>query len=672
MTENDEYTARWWNEQIVTAEKLADREWRDNGDKITKKYLDKRALDVKSAFNYNIFWANTGILKAALYARPPRPLVSRAFEDPQDQPARVGGEILQRILSHDLQKDHSDIDEAFRLAIQDNLIPGLGQVWHRYEADFEPVVIPAVTDPETGMELASAIESERVTDERAICDYVYWRDFIWGPCRVWAECPWVARRVYMSKSQFIKKFGEEVAEKLKGKFSVPVRGSDSAKKQFTKTKVAVFEIWCKETKKVYFTTAECDEILQETDDPLKLEKFFPCPEPLITTNSTDALTPRADYTMMQDQYDELNELNTRIFLIEKALRVIGVYDQSAPELQRMLTESTENDMIAVKNWGNLAEKGGLKGSVDWFPLDTVAKVLGELSVQKSARLQEIYELSGISDIMRGVTEARETAAAQKLKAQYSSVRLQYRSGEVARFAEESLRIRSEIICSFQPDTIKKKSQIEITDDAQLAAPAIELLKNKSVMPYRIRIAEESLALPDYNSERDTRVEFLTSTGQFLSQIMPMIQEKPETAPYMMKILQWVTAGFRGAQQMEGVLNQAYQAMMQAAQQPQPEKPDPMVQLEQMKQAGETERAKFEAQWKTQLEVIEANSDQRVASIKAAADLQIAQLKEGMQQQSEALRAQIDSLSEFIKLQLGTAKLQADKEKAEAADVDEGE
>jgi hypothetical protein len=654
--DKSKYSAPWWLEQIAAQEKTLDKEWRTGADKIVKKYLDKRATEGRSQYNYNVFWANTGILKAALYAKPPRPLVTRTWEDPNDSVGRVGARIIERILDHDLQKDHSDIDEAFRLAIEDNLVPGLGQVWHRYEAQLEAIEVPAVLDQLTGEELAPAISAERVVEENVVSEYLHWRDFVWGACRVWQECPWVARRTYMTEKSFVKRFGQEKYDLVKGRFDVPKNKDDQTYKDFVKGRISVWEIWCKETMKVYFSSPGVDFMLDEKDDPLQLDKFWPCPQPLLATHTTNSLIPRPDYVMIQDQYEELNDLNTRIYLIEKACRVLGVYDKTNNELKRLLTEASENDMIPVENWGNLSEKGGLKGVVDWFPLETIVNCLAQLRQQKQDRLQEIYELTGISDIMRGVSEARETAAAQKLKAQYSSVRLQYRQSEVARFAEESLRIRSQIVANhFQPDSIKKKSQIELTEDSQLADQAIQLIKDRGLSQYRIRIAEESLAMPDYNDERETRVEYLTSTGQFISQVMPLIQSNPETAPYMMKMIQWVSSGFRGAQQMEGVLDQAMAAMQKAAQTPKPPPPPPyQVLVEQARQEGENKRAQADAMLENmkietneRIAVMEANTKEEIASIQAASAAQIEAMKQGMQVQTTAFIEQIKALKDFV-------------------------
>jgi hypothetical protein len=140
--------------------------------------------------------------------------------------------------------------------------------------------------------------------------------------------------------------------------------------------------------------------------------------------------------------------------------------------------------------------------------------------------------------------------------------LQYLQQEVGLFVQEALRIRAIIMCKhFQPETLVSRSQIQFTaGNEQFIGPAVKLLKDEQLLRYRIKVASDTMSLPDYNAERDSRVEFLTTLGQFLSQAQPMIAAMPQTLPYMVKIIQWVAAGFRSSDQIEGVLDQAAQSL----------------------------------------------------------------------------------------------------------------
>jgi len=63
-------------------------------------------------------------------------------------------------------------------------------------------------------------------------------------------------------------------------------------------------------------------------------------------------------------------------------------------------------------------------------------------------------------------------------------------------------------------------------------------------------------------------------GQFLSQAAPLVQNMPGSLPYLLKMVQWVAAAFRGADDIETVLDEAMQAAGQMGQQPPQEPPPP--------------------------------------------------------------------------------------------------
>lgn len=561
------YSARWWKDEVTRAEKRLKDRWWDAADRVTARYLDRRDGDSSTAtaeaYRYNIFWANVGILKASLYANPPKPMVSRQFSDHEDDVARVAGEVLERMVGLDLQKELSEEHQAFRHAVEDRLIAGAGNLWYRYEPTIEKKTTDPVLDPATGAELAPATEFEQVVDEQVEVDHVNFKDFLFPACRTWEEVTWCARRVHLTPERLKARFGAEKADLLTDPLDAlgKPEGGDPDK-AFKKGMAEVFEIWCKDTKKVYWLAAVGEEQLLDTrDDPLRLPGFFPCPKPLFATLTTNDMIPRPDYVMVEDQYRELDELSERCVLLEKALRVAGVYDQKNQAIQQLVNGALENTLIPVDSWGALAEAGGLKGVVDWMPIDVVAKVLKELTTQRMDKVQQIYELTGLSDIMRGATAPRETATAQNLKAQYSSVRLQYLQQEVAIFVQNGQRIKAGIICEhFQRETILNRSNMMNTPDRDLAQQAVELLKSGKGKDYRIEVNSDSLAIPDYNTERQGRLEFMTMFGQFISQVQPVLATLPQAAPFFLQLMQWCAAPFRGARQAEAILDKAVKAL----------------------------------------------------------------------------------------------------------------
>lgn len=631
--EHPEYSQKWWKKTIEDTERILKKKWWDAAENIISRYIDDREEeeDYTSRRKYNIFWANVQIMMAALYATPPVPTVKRQNGDPKDDIGRVAALILERACQSEFTKDGESMHTALKNGVEDRLVPGMGQVWLRYDAVFD-------TDGVT------------LLKETAPCDYVHYRDFIWSPSRTWDEVWWLGRRCWVKKKQFIKSFGEEKYKEIKEKVALSSieRKEKGLPEGFKQGRVEVFEVWCEDTNKVYFINRHCDELLKVIDDPLQLDGFFPCPRPLLATVSTRSLIPRADFTMVKDQYEELDNLNDRISTLVKALRVVGAYDETNTELKNLLS-GPEFAMIPVKNWDSFSEKGGMDKLVDWFPVEVIADVLTKLVEQRTLLVGQIYELTSISDIMRGASSPRETAKAQTLKAQYSSVRLQLTQQSVMRWVAEAIRIRAEIMCKhFSPSTLRQVSQIDATESAQFADDAIALLKNFRAAEYRIEIGEETLSLADYNAERELRTEYLTAVGQFVSQAGTILESRPDALPFMLKMVAWVTASFRGSDDIETVLDQA----IATTSQPLPPKDDgteAKVQAELQKAQLVEQTKQISEQNKLQIAQLNAETEERIARMnnEAAAALEV--LKSQLSAQAEQAQAAMETMLERMRL-----------------------
>jgi hypothetical protein len=579
---------RWSTEIQASQQELM--KFHTDANRITQRYLDRRDAYAKDESKVNLFWSTMKVLLSMLYARPPKADVSRTFQDFEDDQARVAGLMLQRILNRGFDENVSVWDAAVRQGIEDWLIVGMGQIWLRYEVKTEPYTVPAVFD-EFGVELQPETEAERIVDEDAPVDYIYWEDFFYSPARTWPEVRWVARRVWMTKDQLVDRFGEEIAKIVP--LGVQVKKADvndQSPKHDPWSKAEVFEIWCKENKKVYWYAKGADVILDVKDDPLQLDGFFPCPKPLAANVTSSNFMPRADYIFAQDQFNELDEINTRITWLTRAAKVVGVYDKTADGVQRMFQQGAENQMIPVDNWALFAEKGGIKGQVDWAPIDMVVNCIERLRQYRQDKVMQIYEVLGISDVMRGSSRASETATAQQIKAQFGSTRIQLMQFYIADWISQALRIKAEIICKhWQPETIIKRSNIERTPDAAMALDAIALLKDEHMAQYRVNVEADSMAALDWAAERDAAVQFMQGLGAFISQVAPMAQSVPQAAPVLLSLLQWSVSKFRVSQQIEGVLDQAIGALKQQGM-PQQQGPSPLQQAEVAeKMAGAKER-----------------------------------------------------------------------------------
>jgi len=627
--------AQRWSAELEASKKELGK-FHEDADKITRRYLDKRDEWHEETARVNLFWSTMKVLLSLLYARPPRASVARSFLDAEDDQARVAGQIVQRLLNRSFDDNVSNWDAAVRTGIEDWLIVGFGQMWLRYEVQTEEREQPAELDPLTGDELVPASTYEAIVEEDAAVDYIYWKDFFWSPARTWDEVRWVARRVYMTKDQLVARFGEEIAKVVPLGTLKPRGSNDQTPKHDVWSKAEVFEIWNKEDKKVYWLAKGCEVILDVKEDPLGLESFFPCPKPLAANITSSNFMPRADYIFAQDQFDELDEINTRITWLTRAAKVVGVYDKSADGIQRMFSQAAENQLIPVDNWAMFAEAGGIRGKVEWVPIEAVVSAIDRLRQYRQDKTMQIYEVLGISDIMRGSSKASETAAAQQIKAQFGSTRIQLMQFYIAEWITQALRIKAEIIAKhFQPETIAVRSNIMRTPDAPYAQAAIQLIKDEKLAEYRISVEADSMAAMDWAAERDAAVQFMQGLGAFISQVSPVAQQTPGAGPFLLRLMQWAVAKFRVSTEIESVLDQAIGAMNQQLQNPPQPQPDPQLLLE-------AEKIKSNER----IAMLESQSDEKVAALKASVELQ----KIEMQAKFDQMAAQYEAMMAMMQAQ----------------------
>lgn len=597
-----------WKEEIDMAE-LELKDFHNRGRRVTRRFLDERDIIEQGNKWFNVYYANTNIMESALYAQLPKPDVSRRFKDYEDDVARVAALMIQRGITQDLDDPRDTFNATMKHAVQDRLIPGLAAAWLRLETDTAEIPYVATEEAPTPPKGYEPMKS--ITDQRICVDYVFWQDFLFSPCRVWEERRWVGRKVYMDRDKLIQRFGEEKGKRVPLDYA-PTKLSHNVQGMTPKYEVlkqaCIYEIWDRQKKEVLWISKAYPEILDTKEDPLRLVGFEPCPTPMLANVTTSNCTPRPDYYMIQDQYGELDVLNNRISMLLQACKVVGVYDKSAEGIPRMLKEGFDNQLIPVDNWAAFAEKGGVKGTIDWLPLEVVVAALTQLTANREIVKAQIYELTGISDIVRGATKASETLGAQEIKSKFASISIKKRQDEVAEFAADILRLKAEIMIKhFTPDFLIKKSNIMATGEANavFVPQAIEMLQSDEGFEWRIQVTAESIAQADYAMEKADRIEFLTAVSSYLEKAATMFQTVPGSAQLLVGMLKWAVAGFRNSAEIEGMLDQQLDAITKTPEKEEGPSPEEQkAQAEQQKMQAEMEMA----QQKNQLDMAAKQAD----------------------------------------------------------------
>jgi hypothetical protein len=629
-----ESPGKYWQSELTEAEEAFDK-WFNKGRKIIERYRDERGGE--SAKKFNVLWANTQIMQPALYGRPAKPEATRRWKD-RDPIARSAALMLQGCLQYDLDM-YPDFDQAMRGAVEDRLLPGRGTAWIRFD---------------------------KAETERAVIDYVYWQDFLHNPARTWEEVWWVARKVYMTKAEGIDRFGEDFEnvpltyEKIEDK-ELP---QNALRKQ-----AEVFEIWDKTDQKVRWVAKGYDVVLDEQDNLLQLHGFFPCPKPLYSTTTTGSLIPVPDFTQYQDQADEVDTLTQRIHSLTTALKVAGVYNAEYKELNQLLNEGFENQMIAVDNWAAFAEKGGMKGAMEFLPIEDVVKVLKGLYEAREIAKQVIYEIIGISDIIRGSSDPNETLGAQQLKSQYGSKRLVESQRDVANFATGIIRLKAEIITRFFKDeTIVRMSGAKYQIQPEFIPPALQLLRDE-LYSFCIMVAADSLAQLNEREEKEQRMEFLHQVGTFMEKALPVVQASPDMGQLVSELLLFGVRSYPVGASIENTFEEAMAKLAQGPQIP----PQVQQQLQQLQQENQQlkNNTMMEAQKlkdSKELEQYRAMEGVKIDQAKASQDMQLKQ--QTTMQQSQMMQQKMLAEQKFAQ-DKAMAEMQKDIEvaKIEAASAE---
>ena len=617
---DDAALAKKWCAEIAAAEK-AQTKWVERSKKIERIYSDDRDTRADRGRKFNILWSNVETLRPAVYMNTPKARAVRRYQD-RDPVAKFGALLIERGVETSCEL--YDFDNAMDQAVRDRLVVGRGQAWVFYQPQ------------EAGEGDEAMLEYEDVQ-----ADYVPWPDFLHSVSRTWSDVWWTGRWFSKSRAElreWMEERGLDASRAARVAMDVSPDGDktdDGLKDE--RSRARILEGWDKRGKQVLYVApgSGANAILGRAPPPVKFRDFFPCPRPMLATTTARSLIPTPDYALYQDQAEELNRCSDRIGVLQKALKVVGVYASESTELAQML-EVGDNRMIPVKNWAMFAEGGGSKGRIEWFPIEQVVEVLKGLYEIREQAKQTLYEVSGIGDILRGATDPDETATAQGIKAKWGSLRVRRIQKDVQRFAADIMRLKAEVITeqfafanvlkmagvddellskyvpkapppqlppelqqmlqspegqqlaqSPQGQQIMQQLQAKAQSDAtkKFLAEVEALLKDDTARNFRIDVETDSTLEPDQMEEKQTAVEFATAMGAFLKEAAPMMMAGgPEAAKMLGEVLLFVVRRFgHNVDQLE----KSIEEMVEAAAKPKPPQPDPeMVKAEAKAKEGE--------------------------------------------------------------------------------------
>lgn len=567
-----------WIDRIEACEKR-EKKWIDNATKAEAIYLmdEDECDDGLPAFN--ILHSNVETIVPSIYNSSPRPDI-RPRHNNKDPIGKAVSDILERAIS--TQIDDNRLDAEIEGSAQDAFMAGRGIVRVKFDAQEVPAQIEMqpMADPMTGEVIMQEIEvaPARLTGEKVVFETVSWRDYREGPAKRWGDVPWVAFRHEVTETELERLEDPELAEKQKDPNAPPEGPADES----------IWEIWCKETGQVYFIAEASHKVISITPDPLGLTGFFPISAPVQPITGTGKRTPVCPYAVYEALADELDRATKRINRVMQGLKVRGIIAGDA-EAMELLANVGDNELVPVANIENLVAAGGLDKAIMWWPVDQAIAVLQQLYVQREQTKQAIYEITGISDIIRGQGAASETATAQQIKTQWGALRVKKMQRMIERQVRDLFVLASEIISQhFSFETLQQITGIQI--DEQMAT-----LLQKPMDHYRIDVESDSTVRADLTQRKGEMSEFLQGTAQFFSTMQPIVAAEPKAAAPMAKMYASFARQFNLGREGEDAIQEMAEMAEESAKQEQGPTP------EQEAQMAELQMKMQEMQGKQQLE-----------------------------------------------------------------------
>ncbi|HUT85426.1 MAG TPA: hypothetical protein VMW66_01155, partial [Elusimicrobiales bacterium] len=550
--ETDKRKPKFWFDEIENASKR-ERSWRNEAEDNVWIYRSiqpakKTSVDYEKDFGlrYNIMFSNTELLKSVLFTNFPKPEINRRWSRKTEKDEvlqtlyRTVGEVSERAVSWVF--DEQRANHKMKKAIKDYLIAGRGVLWVNYE--------PTISVDEN--------ETEELTDQKINIDYVYWQDYRQSWARTWNDVWWVARRHYLTRKDLREQFGSKGSKVQLTHAPTEMNtldNNDDETHPTDKQVAEVWEIWDKEDEQIYFISSGYkDKFIDSREVPVDLEGFFPTPKPLQNIETSDDNAPVPDYRVYKEQAYQLSIICERISKLTEVLKARFLYPNKLADKIEDFSSLEDGEGLGV-DIADIEIAGGLKNAVFTMPMQEPMQVILGLQQQKQQLLQEIYEITGIADIMRSVSNPQETATAQKIKGKFGTYRLQERQQTVQYYIKDLIRIITEIVCEhFTADKLAEISGIDLPTDEEkaklilqgqqeqvdkelndrLALPTweqvLKILQSDKLRSYTIDIETDATAFDDDQENKQLATEFIGSSLQSLGNMLPQAMQVPELLP----------------------------------------------------------------------------------------------------------------------------------------------
>jgi hypothetical protein len=532
-----------------------------------------------------------------------------AQKSPKQQAIETAAAVIEKALEIVVEDEMSH--ESVKAAIKDVLLPGRGVVRVRWIPHMEerPVMAGDSTTPLPSPDDALEGNTGEASEGRGIGDnggppmeevkvweqvndeYVYWEDLLMDPVRAPGDTDWIAFRHLFTSKQAIAEFQgsspkfdalvaagkveselclwteESAAKNLVGQ-GQPMKAANKLGNVIKK--MMAWEIWDRPNRRIIWFVKELGGVaLRVDDDTYGLEGFYPIPRPMLAVTTTDTQIPRPFYDLYADLAADLDETSRRISNLTKQIKVRGAYNSASNDIAQILM-ADDQKMLPVDGVDML--NGGLQNHLWLMPILEFVNALKELYVAREQIKQAIYEIMGISDIMRGATKASETATAQRIKGSMGMVRLSDQKQQAANFVTDLLRMKAELIAkNFDASTLSAMTGEDVTPDV------MAILRSDFMRTCTVDIESDSTVVADEQEEQQSMMMAMQSIQGVMQGMTGVLQlgifQPPQVAMLaigLMKILMHPIRNSRAfIQLLDDMSDQLQQTMMMGGMMPPP-------------------------------------------------------------------------------------------------------
>lgn len=499
--------------------------------------------------------------------------------------------------------------------------------------------------------------------------------------RKWNKVNELAFEFEYSYNEFKEKFGKDAFELL-------AQGDKDDHRKKGKP-IIVFEYWNKFYKECRWFAENSNDFFQpiamvdiddleevsdssetqgtgqpDNSDLYGLPGFFPCTEPLSINQSTKHFWPTPEYFQVCDIIDDIHSIVGRMIQLTKAIRIRFFFDSSVTELSTLIGENWamgEGTGMGIPDLETtlMNNKGSLSNLVAYFPVDDLVNGLKNMYDAFQQRLDMFYQITGISDLIRGQTnpDSDKTFGERQMEGKYALNRVEPFQNKIQIWIKNNYELILQMELSmFSDETIDDYITPQTLDDEHKGRyeAALELLKDNRRRRFRVDFETDSTIAINEEWKKAKAIETANTISKMIESTAQVVKDQPEIGAVELKLMKHVVGDLVDGKLFIDEIQSSIQDAIDQAKQPKP----PAFDKDKAANDLATRQLDFDEQRAMTEDKLQQMSDQMTGQIeeaKVAQTTQIAQLKA----QVDQFKIQADNQIKMQQLAEESQKAQAD-------------